>query len=108
MESPTLVRPFLWHIAFEFWRQRFNVVTVPGSLREGLCTPPMHGYWHAVMTTFVDELAGSRGFSLIPPDGLGIVVSVNPRLLLPSKSILAYARKQSLSTIFEWDAGKKG
>ena len=42
----------------------------------------MHGYWRAVITTFVDELAGSHGFSLIPPDGLGIVVSVNPRLLL--------------------------
>ena len=53
------------------------------------------------MTTFVDELAGSRGFSLIPPDGLGMVVSVNPRLLLPSKSVLAYAKKQSRSAIFE-------
>ena len=95
MESPTSVRPFLQHIAFEFWKQRFNTVTVPGSLREGLCTLPMHGYWHAVMTTFVDELAGSRGFSLIPPDGLGMVVSVNPHLLLPSKSVMAYARKQN-------------
>ena len=28
------------------------------------------------MTTFVDELAGSCGFSLILPDGLGMVVSV--------------------------------
>ena len=53
------------------------------------------------MTTFVDELVGSRGFSLIPPDGLGIVVSVNSRLLLPSKSVLAYARKQNRSAIFE-------
>ena len=44
MESPTSVRPFLWHTAFEFWRQHFNAVTVPGSLREGLCTLPMHGY----------------------------------------------------------------
>ena len=68
----------------------------------------MHGYWHAVMATFVAELAGSRGFSLIPPEGLGMVVSVNLRLLLPSKSILAYARKQSRSAIFEWDAEKKG
>ena len=54
------------------------------------------------------ELAGSRGFSLIPSKGLGIVVSVNPRLLLASKSVLAYARKQSRSAIFEWDAEKKG
>ena len=60
------------------------------------------------MATFVAELAGSRGFSLIPPEGLGMVVSVNPRLLLPSKSVLAYARKQSRSAIFEWNAEKKG
>ena len=64
MEYPTSVRPFLRHTAFEFWRQRFSVVTVPGSLREGLYTPPMHGYWQVVMTTFVDELVGSRDFSL--------------------------------------------
>ena len=44
MESPTSVRPFLRHTAFEFWRQHFNAVTVPGSLREGLYTTPMHGY----------------------------------------------------------------
>ena len=60
------------------------------------------------MDSFVDELAGSRGFSLIPPEGLSTVASVNPRLLLPSRSILAYARKQSRSAIFEWDAEKKG
>ena len=93
MESPTSVRLFLLHIAFEFWRQRFNVVTVPGSLREGLYTPPMHGYWQAMMTTFENELVGSHGFSLIPLDGLNMVISVNPRLLFPSKSALAYARK---------------
>ena len=93
MESPTSVRPFLRHTAFEFWKKRFNAITVPGSLREGVCTFPMHGYWHAVMTTFVAKLAGSRDFSLISPEGLGMVVSVNPRLLLPSKSVLAYARK---------------
>ena len=108
MESLTSVHPFLRHTAFKFWKQRFNAVTVPGSLREGLCTSPMHGYSDAIMTTFVNELVGSRGFSLIPPDGLGMVISVNPRLLLPSKSILAYARKQSRSAIFEWDAKKKG
>ena len=68
----------------------------------------MHGYWHAVIDTIVVELPGSRGFSLIPPEGLGMVVSVNLRLLLPSKSILAYARKQSRSAIFEWDTEKKG
>ena len=54
------------------------------------------------------ELAGSRGFSLIPPEGLSMVASVNPRLLLPSRSVLAYARKQSKSAISEWDAEKKG
>ena len=60
------------------------------------------------MATFVDELAGSHGFSFIPPEGLGMVVSINPRLLLPSKSVLAYARKQSRSAIFEWVVEKKG
>ena len=54
------------------------------------------------------ELAGSHGFSLIPPEGLSTVALVNPRLLLPSRSVLAYARKQSRSAIFEWDAEKKG
>ena len=93
MESPTSVRPFLRHTTFDFWRQRFSAVTVPGSLREGLCTPTMHGYWQAVMTSFEQELAGSRAFSLIPLKGLSMVVSPNPRLLLPSKSVLAYARK---------------
>ena len=54
------------------------------------------------MTSFEQELMGSRGFSLIPPDGLNAVILVNPRLLLPSKFVLAYPRKQSRSTIFEW------
>ena len=108
MESPTSVRPFLQHTAFEFWRQHFSAVTVPGSLREGLCTPPMHGYWQAVMTTFKNELVGSHGFSFIPPNGLNMVISVNPRLLLPSKSALAYARRQNRSAIFEWDVKKEG
>ena len=108
MESPISVCPFLRHTAFEFCRQRFNTITVPSSLREGLCTPPMHGYWHVGMTTFMDELAGSRDLSLIPLDGLGMVIPVNPRLLLPSKSVLVYARKQNRSAIFEWDAEKKG
>ena len=108
MRAPTSVRPFLRHTAFDFWKKRFDVVTVPGSLREGVYTFPMHGYWHAVMDSFVAELAGSRGFSLIPPEGLSMVASVNPRLLRPSRSVLAYARKQSRSAIFEWDAEKKG
>ena len=108
MESPTSVRPFLRHTAFDFWRQRFSVVTIPGSLREGLCTPTMHGYWQAVMTSFKQELAGSSDFSLIPPEGLSMVVSPNPRLLLHSKSVLAYARKQNWPAIFEWDEEEKG
>ena len=53
--------------------------------------PTMHGYWHAVMDSFVAELAGSRGFSLIPREGLSMVASVNPRLLLPSRSVLVLA-----------------
>ena len=57
------------------------------------------------MATYVDELADSRGFSLIPLDRLGMVVLVNPRLLLPFKSILAYVRKQSQSAIFEYPPG---
>ena len=103
-----MVRPFLRHTAFDIWRQRFSIVTVPGSLRKGLCTPAMHGYWQAVMTSFEQELAGSRSFSLIPPEGLGMVVLPNLRLLLPSKSMLAYARKQNWSAIFEWDEEEKG
>ena len=78
MDSPTSVRPFLRHTAFDFWRQRFSAVTVPGLLREGLYTPAMHGYWQAIMTSFEQELVGSRGFSLIPPEGLGMVVLPNP------------------------------
>ena len=86
----------------------FSAVTVFGSLREGLCTPAMHRYWQAVMTSFKQELVGSRGFSLIPPNGLDMVISANPQLLLPSKSVLAYTKKQNPSAIFEWDEVKKG
>ena len=107
MESPTSIQSFLRPTTFEFWSQRFTAVTIPGSLREGLCTPAMHGYWQAVMTSFKKELMGSRGFSLIPPDGLSAIISANPQLLLPSKSVLAYARKQSQSAIFEWDEEKR-
>ena len=45
---------------------------------------------------------GSRGFSLIPLDGLSVIILANPRLLLPFKSVLAYARKHNHSAIFEW------
>ena len=100
MESLTSVRPFLRHTTFEFWRQRFSAVTVPGSLREGLYTPPMHGYLQAVMTTFENKLMGSRDFFLILSDRLSMVISVNPRLLLPSKSVVAYAKRQNRSAIF--------
>lgn len=106
MESPTFVRPFRRYTAFEFWCQRFTAVTIPSS--EGICTPTMHGYWQAVMTSFEQELMGSRGFSLIPPDGLSVVISANPRLLLPSKSVLEYARKQSRFAIFEWVEEDRG
>ena len=54
------------------------------------------------MTSFEQELLGSREFSLIPPDGLSAIISANPWLLLPTKSVVAYARKQSRSAIFEW------
>ena len=68
----------------------------------------MHGYWQVVMTSFEQELVGSRGFSFIPPDGLNMVVLANPRLLLPSKPVLAYTKKQNPFAIFEWDKERKG
>ena len=60
------------------------------------------------MISFEQELLGRRGFSLIPPDGLNAIISANPQLLLPSKSVVAYARKQSQSAIFKWDAEERG
>ena len=45
MESPTSIRPFLQHVAFNFWSKRFTAVTIPGSQREKICTPTMHEYW---------------------------------------------------------------
>ena len=60
------------------------------------------------MTSFEQELIGSCGFSFIPLDGLSAVISVNSRLLLPSKSVLVYARKQSRSAIFEWVKEHRG
>ena len=68
----------------------------------------MHLYWQLVMNSFDAESAGSSSFSLIPPEGLSMVISPNPRLLLPSRSVLAYARKQNRSAIFEWDEEKSG
>ena len=60
------------------------------------------------MTSFRQELMGSHGFSLIPLNRLSAVISANSRLLLPSKSVLAYARKQSQSAIFEWVEEDRG
>ena len=62
----------------------------------------MHGYWQAVMASFEQELLSNHGFSLIPPDGLSVVIFTNPQLLLPTKFVMAYTRKQSRSTIFKW------
>ena len=94
MASPTSVRPFLQHSTFEFWSKHFTAVTIPDSQRGGgICIAAMHGYWQAVMISFEQELLGSHGFSLILPDGLNAIISANPRLLLPTKSVVAYARK---------------
>ena len=60
------------------------------------------------MISFKQELWGNLGFSLIPSDGLHAVISTNPQLLLPTKFVVEYARKQSRSTIFEWDTKEKG
>jgi len=60
------------------------------------------------MTSFGQELLGSRGFSLIPPDGLHVLIFTNLWLLLPTKSMVVYVRKQSRSAIFEWQAKEKG
>ncbi|KAK9998190.1 hypothetical protein SO802_017793 [Lithocarpus litseifolius] len=53
------------------------------------------------------ELLGGCGFSLVPPEGLHAIIFVNPRLLLTTKSVVAYARKQSKSAIFEWQEKEK-
>ena len=74
--------------AFEFWSKHFTAVTIPGSHKEGLCTTTMHGYWQVVMTSFGRELLGGRGFSLIPLEGLHAIISANPQLLLPTKSVV--------------------
>nr|POE69882.1 hypothetical protein CFP56_38090 [Quercus suber] len=49
-----------------------------------------------------EELLGGREFSLVPPEGLHAIISSNPQLLLPTKSVIANARKQNMSTIFKW------
>ena len=53
------------------------------------------------MTLFEQELLGSCGFSLIPPDGLSAVIFANPWLFLPTKSVVVYAKKQSRFAIFK-------
>ena len=58
--------------------------------------------------SFGQELLDGCGFSLIPLDGHRAIIFSNPRLLLHTKSVVAYARKQSRSTIFEWQAMEKG
>jgi len=60
---------------------------------DDICTTAMHGYWQAVMTSFEQELLGSREFFLIPPDSLHAIIFANPWLLLPTKFVVAYARK---------------
>ena len=60
------------------------------------------------MTSFEQELLGSCGFSLIPLDGFSAVISTNPRLFLPTKSMVAYTKKQSRSAIFEWVEEERG
>ena len=104
LESTTSVRTFLRPSAFKFWSKHFTIVTIPGSQRKGLCTAAMHRYWQAVMISFRKELLRSRAFSFIPPDGLHAIIFANLWLLLPTKSVVAYARKHNRSAIFEWQA----
>ena len=60
------------------------------------------------MTSFGHELVGDCGFSLIPSEGLHAIISANPWLLLPTKFVVAYARKQTRSTIFKGQEKEKG
>lgn len=103
LETAISVRPFLWPSAFEFYSSHYTRFAEGGSL-----TTAMHGYWQVVMTYFEQELLGNRVFSLIPNNGFRTIISANPRLLLPTKSTVAYARKKSWSTIFEWQAKENG
>ncbi|KAK9996732.1 hypothetical protein SO802_021418 [Lithocarpus litseifolius] len=107
LESTTSFRPFLRPSAFEFWSKYFTVVTILGSQREGLCIAAMHGCWQVMITSFGQELLGERGFSLIPSEGLHTIIFANPLLLLPTKSVVVYARKQSKFAIFEWQDKEK-
>ena len=93
LESTTFVQPFLRPGAFQFWNKHFTTVTILSSQKEDLYTAAMHRYWQAVITSFGQELLGSHGFSLNPLDGLHAIIFANPQLLLPTKSIMAYARK---------------
>ena len=61
-----------------------------------------------MMTSFRQELLGGQGFALIPPEGLHAIISTNPQLLLPTKFVVAYARKQTRSTIFKGQEKEKG
>ena len=60
------------------------------------------------MTSFGQELLSDCGFSLIPFEGLYAIISTNLRLLLPTKSMVPYARKQSRFAIFECQEKEKG
>ena len=85
----------------------FGVVIIPSSQRKGLWTTQMHEYWQAVMISFGHELLGGHRFSLVPSKGLHAIIFVNPWLLLPTKSVVAYPRKQSKLAIFKWRENEK-
>ena len=53
------------------------------------------------MTSFKQELLGSHGFSLIPLYGLHAIIFANFQLLLPTKSVVAYARRHMLGGIVD-------
>lgn len=91
LDNTTIVHPFLWPHAFEFWSKLCTVVIIPISQRVGLYTTSMHVYWQAIMTSFGEDLLGSYGFSLI----LYAFISPNPRLLLLTKFVTAYARNRA-------------
>ena len=93
LESTTFFWPFLQPITFQFWSKHFTAITISSSQREGLCTVVMHKYWQAMITSFGQELLGSHGVSLIPLDDFHAIISTNPRLLLPTKFVVVYARK---------------
>ena len=93
MESTTSVQPFQWHNAFEFQSRRFIAVTISGSQREGICTAAMHGYWQTMMILFEQELLGSHGFSLIPPDRLYVII---------------FATRSYFFPLFEWQEKERG